>query len=257
MAELVFEGVRAGFGAREALKGVSLGIRPGELVALLGPNGAGKTTLLRLGVGLLAPTAGAVRLGGEDPRLLPARERARRIAYLPQSRPLAWPLKVRDVVALGRFAHGGPLGRLGPLDAAAVARALTACDLEALADRAADTLSGGELSRVHMARALAAEAPVILADEPVAALDPRHAFDTLAALQRFCRNGGAALVTLHELSLAARFADRAALLCDGVLLAEGPPREALQPDTLRQAFGVETRLLETEAGPVVAIGSPA
>jgi iron complex transport system ATP-binding protein len=157
---------------------------------------------------------------------------------LPQVRPLAWPLSVHRVVALGRFAYGAPLRKSTGADAAAIADAIRLCRLENLADRKTDTLSGGELARVHVARALAANAPVLLADEPTAALDPLHAFETLAILKDFCARGGAALVTLHDLSLAARFADRIALLHHGRVMAQGTPLEVLTPTNLAQAYGV-------------------
>jgi iron complex transport system ATP-binding protein len=217
-------------------------MQPGELVALIGPNGAGKTTLLRAGLGLLALDGGSVRLDGADPRTMAAPDRARRIAYLPQSRPLAWPLKVASVVALGRFAHGAPLQTLKGEDAAAVAEALAACRLEGLAHRGTDTLSGGELARVHVARALAARAPLLFADEPTAALDPLHAFETMTILQAFCARGGGALVTLHDLSLAARFADRIVLLHEGRVLAGGPPADVLTPALLAEAYGVRAAI---------------
>lgn len=244
MASLVFDRIGVAVGGRRVLADLSLRLASGELVVLVGPNGAGKTTLLRAGLGLLPVEAGTVRLNGADPRRLPALERARALAYLPQSRPLAWPVSVKTVVALGRFAYGAPLAHPRGADAAAIARALAACDLEGLADRATDTLSGGELARVHMARALAAQAPLLIADEPTASLDPRHAFETMAILKAFCAEGGGALVTLHDLSLAARFADRVAVLHAGRLVADGPASEALAPAILASAFGVRAAIVE-------------
>jgi iron complex transport system ATP-binding protein len=227
---------------RPALKDVTLSLKPGRLTALIGPNGAGKTTLMRLGVGLIAPQSGAVRLNGVDPRAMPAIERARLMGYLPQSRPLAWPLTVRDLIALGRYAFGAGAGRLSAPDAAAVDQALALCDLEAFADRRTDALSGGELARAHIARALAAQAPILLADEPAAALDPRHAEQTMSAIRRFARSGGAALVSVHDLNLAARYADELALLADGVLLVLGPPKDVLTPQRLAEVFGVDAAI---------------
>jgi iron complex transport system ATP-binding protein len=244
MAELVWDEARVTRSGGDVLAGVSLALRPGELIALIGPNGAGKTTLLRTGLGLIALDGGSVRLDGADPQTMPAPNRARRVSYLPQNRPLAWPLKVASVVALGRFAHGAPLQKPSGQDAAAIAGALAACRLEALADRNTDTLSGGELARVHVARALAAKAPLLIADEPTAALDPLHAFETMAILKSFCARGGGALVTLHDLSLAARFADRVTLLHEGRLTADGPPAAVLTPALLAQAYGVRATLAD-------------
>jgi iron complex transport system ATP-binding protein len=238
MAELVWDAVRVERQGRALLADVSLALRGGALTALIGPNGAGKTTLLRAGLGLLPLAGGAVRLNGADIRGLKAAPRARQIAYLPQVRPLAWPLAVRDVVALGRFAHGAAASKPSAVDTAAVSKALEACALGDLAARSTDSLSGGELARVHVARALAAQAPLVVADEPTAALDPLHAHQTMAILKRYCAAGGGALVTLHDLSLAARFADRVALLHRGRLIALGEPAAVLTPALLAEAFGV-------------------
>lgn len=253
MAELIWDAVSVRRGQRAVISHVSLALRPGELVALIGPNGAGKTTLLRAGLGALPLSGGGVRLGGADPRAIAPMQRARLLSYLPQTRPLAWLLKVKTIVALGRFAYGAPVGRLSGPDADAVARALAACRLESLAEREADTLSGGELARVHLARALAAESPLILADEPVAMLDPLHAFETLAILREFCARGGGALVTLHDLGLAARFADRVALLHRGGLLAQGAPAAVLTPALLAEAYGVRAHV----SGATVSVEGPA
>ena len=166
MAELLVSGIDVTLGRRQVLHGASVRVSPGKWWPCSAPTAPGKTMLLRAVLGLVKRSRGSVRADGEDPARLAAAERARRIAYLPQSRPLAWPVRVRDVVALGRFAHGASSGRLRGEHAAAVERALSACDLHALADRPCDTLSGGELSRTHMARAMATEAPILLADEP-------------------------------------------------------------------------------------------
>jgi iron complex transport system ATP-binding protein len=220
----------------------SFSLSPGELVVLLGPNGAGKTTLLRMALGLLAADRGRATISGDDARRLPAMERARRVSYLPQSRPLAWPAKVRDVVALGRFAHGAASAHLCDADRAAVEHALTACDLQLLADRAADTLSGGELARVHLARALAAEAPLIVADEPVVSLDPRHQHRVLILLREFVERGGGALAVLHDLSLAARYADRLVWMKGGRVVADGTVTETMTQERIAEIYGVTARL---------------
>lgn len=247
-------------GGRALLHPTSLTVRPGELTVLLGPNGAGKTTLIRAALGLLRPDKGVARIGGEPVATLSAAARARRVAYLPQARPLAWAQPVRDLVALGRYAHGAALGRLSPGDAAAVARAIEACGLSDLADRAADTLSGGELARVHVARALAAEAPMIVADEPVASLDPRHQHAVLGLLRDHVNGaggGGGALVVLHDLDLAARYADRLLWMRDGGLVADGGVAKTLTPERVAAVYGVRARLVESDGRRHVVVDGPA
>ena len=221
-------------GGATLVDGASFRLRPGELVALLGPNGAGKTTLLRGAIGLAPPAAGWARIDGEDAAGMPPRRRARRLAYLPQNRPLAWPNPVRDVVALGRFSYGAALGRLRGADREAVERALASCDLDAMAARSTDTLSGGELARVHCARAFAAEAPLLIADEPVAELDPYHQFRVMDLIRAFVDAGGGALVVLHDVALAARYANRLIWMKDGGIVADGPPAETLSEARLAE-----------------------
>ncbi|MEL7482646.1 MAG: ABC transporter ATP-binding protein [Pseudomonadota bacterium] len=216
----------------------SWSLKPGEFVALLGPNGAGKTSLLRVSLGLEPASSGAVTLGGDDIAVLTPSIRARRIAYLPQIRPLAWPNTVRDVVALGRFSHGAALGRLGKADAEAVDRAIAACDLVEFAHRSADTLSGGELARMHCARAFAAQAPLLIADEPTAALDPRHQFRILDLIAEYVAKGGGALVVLHDIQMAARYASRLIWMKDGHIIADGTPSETLTAERLEDVYGV-------------------
>lgn len=253
MSGLEARGLSYIVGGRTLVTEASLRLGPGELVALLGPNGAGKTSLLRLALGLLLPASGTSEIDGTDVRRLGLQHRARRIAYLPQTRPLAWPARVRDVVALGRFAFGTPLGRLRAQDADAVDRAISACDLAHLADRSADTLSGGELARVHLARALAAEAPLIIADEPAAALDPLHQHQVMALLKAAAEQGGGVLVVLHDLALAARYADRLVWMREGCIVADGPVGETLTPDRIAAVYGVRARVDLENIPPSVAI----
>lgn len=234
------------------VENASFTLKPGELVALLGPNGAGKTTLLRASLGLSKPAEGHVTLDKDEVQTLSPMQRARRVSYLPQIRPLAWPNTVRDVVALGRYSHGGSLGRLKAKDAEAVDAAIDACDIAALSHRKTDTLSGGELARVHCARAFAAQAPLLVADEPVAALDPRHQFRVMDLLKKYVRNGQGALVVLHDIALAAKYADRFIWMKDGRIQAQGTPEETLTEERLAHIYGVKSRV---EGAKVVVEGA--
>ena len=164
-------------------------------------------------------------------------------------------LKVRDVVALGRFAHGAALGRLSSSDSQAVDEALAACDLDHLADRATDTLSGGELARMHFARAIAARTPLLVADEPVAALDPRHHLRIARLLRDFVDNGGGALVVLHDVPLAVRFADRLVWMRDGKVMVEGSPDDTVTPQIMEDVYGVRARVDKNDSGFNVQIDS--
>ncbi|VXC64827.1 ABC transporter ATP-binding protein [Sphingomonas sp. AX6] len=240
---LIAQGISVEAGGATLVADATLTVAPGELVVLLGPNGAGKTSLLRAAIGLI-PASGTATLDGMPTATMARAIRARALSYLPQARPLAWPARVRDVVALGRFAHGVTLGRLAVRDADAVDRALTRCDLNALADRATDTLSGGELARVHLARALAAQAALIVADEPVAALDPRHQHRVMGLLRDFVRGGGGALAVLHDLALAATYADRLVWMKDGRVVAEGSVRDTMTVERIAQVYGVGARIID-------------
>ena len=223
----------------------SFTLEPGAFAALLGPNGAGKTSLLRAALGLASPASGASYLGADSVAEMAPVERARRVAYLPQSRPMAWPLAVRDVVRLGRFAHGVPgqgSGGGAAADDAAVARALDACALDALAERSADTLSGGEAARMHLARAFAAETPLLVADEPTAALDPAHQHAVMALLKDFTRKGGGALAVLHDVDLAAQYCDRLIWMKAGRIVADGSVKETLSTERMTSIYGVEAAI---------------
>ncbi|HEX8486487.1 ABC transporter ATP-binding protein [Sphingomonas sp.] len=242
MTELRLDGATHGVKGTVILRPATLAFAPGALTVLLGPNGAGKTTLLRVALGLLSPGEGSATIDGKTAAQLSPAARARACAYLPQARPLAWPQSVRDVVALGRFAHGAAPGRLGAADADAVDRAIAACDLAPLAGRATDTLSGGELARVHCARALAAEAAMIVADEPVASLDPRAQHRVLRLLRGHVDSGGGAVVVLHDLDLAARYADRLVWMAGGAIVADGPAAATLTPERIAAVYGVAARV---------------
>jgi len=224
--------------SRTVLTDVSLALSPGHLVALVGPNGAGKTTLLRALAGLV-PSTGTVHIRGDALSALPLRERARRFAYLPQGHVVHWPLPARDIVALGRFPHGvtDPAG-MTPKDIEAVSRAMQAADVMEFADRRVTELSGGERSRVALARVLAVEAPVILADEPIASLDPRHQIDVMKSLRAAADGGVLVIVVTHDLGLAARFADHVMVLSQGKLVSQGTPADALSEQVMRDVFRI-------------------
>lgn len=227
---------------RSLVRDATFALGEGELVALIGPNGSGKTTLLRLALGLIPPDAGSAVIGGTPVKALSPVERARRIAYLPQARPLVWPQPVRDIVALGRFAYGAAIGRLSAGDETAVSGAIAACRLEGFEERAADTLSGGELSRVHLARALAADTPLVVADEPVAALDPLYQHQTMQLFAGMAREGRSVLTVIHDLDLALRYATRILWMHEGRIVADGPPRETFTEQRLREVFGISANL---------------
>lgn len=242
MTELIADQLGLQVKSSVLLRGANFTLAPGEFTVLLGPNGAGKTSLIRSALGLVKPTSGIARLAGKDTLRLSPIERARGLAYLPQLRQLAWPNVVRDVVALGRFSHGAALGRLKGADAAAVDQAIAACDLAHLADRQADTLSGGEMARMHCARAFASEAPLLVADEPIAALDPRHQLRILDLIADYVARGGGALVVLHDISMAARYASRMIWMKDGEIVADGPPELTLTTERLEAVYGVRAKV---------------
>ncbi len=242
MNELIVSGLSVKPQDATLVKDASFTLKPGDLIAVLGPNGAGKTSLLRGALGLIAINNGQAKLNRTATADLSPMVRAQSVAYLPQARPLAWPNCVRDVVALGRFAHGATLGRLGEADAEAVDAAIAACGVAHLAQRQTDTLSGGELARVHCARAFAAKAPLLIADEPVAALDPRHQFRIMDMIRGFVDDGGGAMVVLHDVALAARYASRMIWMKDGVIVADGSPAETLTQQRIADIYDVRAKV---------------
>lgn len=221
---------------------VSTTIHAGELVGLIGPNGAGKTTLMRGALGLLP------HLGHSSLTALRAGPRAKAVAWLPQNREIAWPVSVETLVMLGRVPHLTAGQTPQPHDRMAVARALAAMDLTGFETRPATALSGGEQARVLMARALAQDCPLIMADEPVAGLDPRHQIATLSYLRDLTQQGKAALVSLHDLGLAARFCDRLILMDHGQKKADGKPETVLTEAHLREVFGITAHITTSDQG---------
>jgi iron complex transport system ATP-binding protein len=250
-ALLTAKGLGVRLAGRVVLKEVSLALSPGHLVALVGPNGAGKTTLLRALAGLI-PSEGEIEIEGERLSSLPLRERAKRFGYLPQGHVVHWPLPARDIVALGRYPHGATdPARLSPKDAEAVLRAMQAVDVIEFSDRRVTELSGGERSRVALARALAVEAPVILADEPTASLDPRHQIDVMKNLRATADKGVLVIVVTHDLGLAARFADHVLVLREGRLVSQGAPAEALSEQVMADVFRISAYRAEFQREAVI------
>jgi len=248
MSLLRAENLSVRLGGEAVVHEASLTVAAGEVVGLIGPNGAGKTTLLRAALGLIPSGGGSVWLDGEPLAALSLAERARHAAWLPQEREIAWPVAVERLVALGRAPHLRGLGRLTAADREAVARALAAMEIAHLAARPATALSGGERARVLIARALAQEAPLLLADEPAAGLDPGYQVGLMQTFRALAVAGRGVLVSLHDLSLAARWCDRLLLLHEGRIAAEGPPAAVLTAERLRAVYGIDARIADGEGG---------
>lgn len=243
---LAAEELRVRLQDRPILDGVSVSVGVGEFVGLVGPNGAGKTTLLRTLAGLMPPSSGRVLLDGRSLTDISPDERARRLAVLVQSAGIGWPMRVSEVVALGRLPHRRAFTRPSEADHAAVARAMARADVAHLSERAEPSLSSGERMRVLLARALAVEAEILLADEPITALDPAHQLDAMSLLRGISRAGTGIVAVLHDLTLAARFCDRLVVLSEGRIVADAKPALALTDPLLRTAFGI-TVLRGTDA----------
>lgn len=229
---------------RQILSEIEMTVDRGEVIGIIGPNGAGKTTLMRAALGLIDAD------GYNSLAALPAFERGRAVAWMPQSREIAWPVAVETLIMLGRIPHLGRSQRPSQADLSAVERAIQGMDLEAFRKRTATRLSGGEQARVLIARALAQETPLLMADEPIAGLDPAHQIATMQAFTRVAREGKSVIVSLHDLGLAARHCTRLIVIDSGSIAADGPPQKVLTPSLVRQTFGITAFLQDTADGVV-------
>jgi iron complex transport system ATP-binding protein len=248
-ALLEARGLSASYGATPALDGLDAAIGRGELVALLGENGSGKSTFLRVIARIVPAGGGELLLEGRPLAGFPRRATARRIAYLPQSTELVFPIRCLDLVLQGRAPHARGFSADSAEDRDRALAAMRACDVEALAERDASALSGGETRRIFLARALAQEAEIWLLDEPTSGLDPRHRLEFLEVIARaHAERETTVLFVTHEIDLAGEIADRVVILRAGRALAEGSPGETLTPDRLREAFGVESRIVTDDQG---------
>jgi iron complex transport system ATP-binding protein len=257
MSEAPFraENLSVRIGSRTIVDHVSFELARSEFVALVGPNGAGKTTLMRAMAGIEA-ASGAIRIGGVPLAELSSRERAKHIAYLPQGHVFHWPMPVESVVALGRLPHADFFTRAAQGDAAAVAKAVADTGIAPLLQRTVTTLSGGEQARVALARVLATQAPVILADEPTVSLDPKHQLVVMSLLRQAARDGAAVLAVVHDLTLAARYCGRVLMMDRGRIVADGTPDQVLVPERLASVFGVDAITIDTGEGRVPIVRHP-
>jgi len=241
MTLLQAHNISLSIGDTTILDSVDLNLEPGELLGLIGPNGAGKSTLLRTLAGLPGRSTGSVMFKGKDLQQMEAQARARNIAYLAQESSVHWPLMVERLVELGRLPHLSGWQQPASGDRRVIKQVMKQTDVEHLRHRVFDTLSGGEAMRVLLARALASEPDVLLADEPVAALDQAHQLDVMILLLKHCDNGGAAVVVLHDLALASHYCHRLQLLDSGRTVAVGTPENVLTSATLKEVYGIALR----------------
>jgi len=245
------DAVSAGYPGRDVLRGCSLGLAGGEVVAVIGPNGAGKTTLLRVLAGIVAPRSGDVRVDGHPLSPMSRAEIARQVAVVPQSLEVLFPFTVREIVSLGRTARLDALGRATSQDRDAVAGALATLDLTSLAERRIDHLSGGERQRAVLAMALAQDTPVLLLDEPTVHLDPGHQLATFSLVTRLAHERQlAVLAIVHDLNLSA-LADRVVVLTSGAIIADGPPGTVLRAELVERVFGPGWRVIARDGAPAI------
>ncbi len=247
MTRLSVSDLSVELGGRDIVRNVSLDFTPGGLIGLIGPNGAGKSTLLKAILGLI-PSRGSIAYDGAPLRTIDRKALARIASFLPQDREIAWPLTVETVVALGRTPYLAPMSGPTAEDRAEIERAMAITDVTDFRARSVSTLSGGERARVLMARVLAQATPILIADEPIAALDPGHQIALLETLDARSKNGHTIVVSLHEIALAARWCSRLVRLDHGRVAADGPPADVLTPEIFADVYGVRVRRIETDDG---------
>jgi iron complex transport system ATP-binding protein len=242
MTLLTLRGFGVSRGSCDILRGIDMTVGAGEVVGIIGPNGAGKTTLMRGALGLIAHS------GHTSVAALSSQARARAVAWLPQAREIAWPVSVERLVLLGRTPHLGTGQRPTQTDEQAVDRALNRMDLGRFRSRTATQMSGGEQARALIARALAQETPLLMADEPIAGLDPAHQIATMQSFRELAREGKSVIASLHDLGLAARHCTRLVVIHRGGIVADGAPGDVLRADLLRETFGISAFVQDTADG---------
>ncbi len=235
-------GLSVRFDGIEVFSGVDFSITSGEVVGLIGPNGAGKTTLLRTLAGLLPGNADKTHFLGQPLSAIDRKQLARDLAYLPQGNESHWPVTVDTLVMFGRLPHGNPWRGPSAKDHEIVQQALQACDVSQFAKRSVDTLSGGERARVMLARVLAVEPRLLLADEPVTGLDPGHQLDVMERFRQLSDLGMGIVVVIHDLTLAARYCHRLVLLSEHSVVAQGKPDEVLSAKNLAHCFDIRAHI---------------
>ncbi|WNL38264.1 ABC transporter ATP-binding protein [Halomonas sp. PAMB 3232] len=244
-SSLQADALTAGYGERRVLENVSVTVTPGHITAIVGANACGKSTLLRVLSRLITPASGRVLLDGHAIDGVPGRKLARQLGFLPQSPIAPEGISVLELVSRGRHPHQGLFKRWSAADEAAVADALAATHLCELAERAVDELSGGQRQRVWIAMALAQQTRVLLLDEPTTFLDINHQIDVLDLLTELNQTRGTTVVmVLHELNLAARYADTLIAMAGGRVYAAGPPESVLTEQMVREVFGLESRVID-------------
>ncbi len=252
MTGLSLRSVRVQLNGRQILHNVSFAVAPGEIVGLIGPNGAGKTTALKAALGLVPISEGIIWLNDAPAEDTDRRVRARTMAYVPQGAPVFWPMSAERTVALGRIPHLSPWQNLDTDDLECIKASMRATDCWHLRERLVTSLSGGERSRVLLARAIAVGAKYLLADEPTEALDPAHQLQVMDILREQASKGVGSLVVMHDLSLAARACDRLVLMKDGTVLASGDTEKVLTDEYISLAFGIRVARWDEEGVQVIA-----
>jgi iron complex transport system ATP-binding protein len=238
MTEIAVRNLSVSIEQNLIVRDVSCTLGAGQVIGIIGPNGAGKTTFLKALCRLIPSDRGTISINGKSLPDLTTTELARTIAYLPQRHVLHWDMTLEQTVSLGRLPHVAGMDRLGDQDRHAIGQAMQAAEVTGLASRKVGSLSGGELARGMLARALAVEAPFLFADEPIAALDPYHALHIMGLLRGLAQAGRSVLVVMHDLTLALRFCDRLLLLAGGQLVGDGVPAEVLDPAQLEAVYRV-------------------
>ncbi len=245
MSCVIAQNVSVKLSDRNVIDNIDMQIDPGELIGRIGPNGAGKSTLIK-GIAGLLPFTGNIEVLGEKVRQDNHRNLSKLISYIPQAREVHWPLTVRRVVSLGRMPHLQPWQKLNTRDEGIIYRAMREVDVYHLRDRVIDELAGGERALVLLARGLATEPSLILADEPVAGLDPGHQIQVMELLKKRAGSGSGVLVVLHDLGLASRFCHKIYMIHEGKMIASGNPKDVLTPENLKKSYSIEAYVNDYE-----------